>query len=95
MSDEEDFGWHALNYRTAHTVHAEAMYRDLVAFVERKETALRADRDSLRDALAALVGGIALDEWEKAVARSGRHVNGSLAHAALESARHVLGSKRA
>lgn len=31
----DDLGWHALNYRTAHTVHAESMWVELKACVDR------------------------------------------------------------
>lgn len=30
---ENGLGWHALNYRTAHTVHAQAMWLELEQFV--------------------------------------------------------------
>lgn len=33
MSDENSLRWHALNYRTAHTMHAEAAWKELEAFV--------------------------------------------------------------
>ena len=37
MSDEEEsLAWHALNYRTAHTLNAEEMWQELQKFVARK-----------------------------------------------------------
>ena len=37
MSEEEDsLAWHALNYRTAHTLNAEEMWQELQKFVARK-----------------------------------------------------------
>jgi hypothetical protein len=33
MSDENGLHWYALNYRTAHTLHAEAAWKELEAFV--------------------------------------------------------------
>lgn len=33
-AEGNDLGWHALNYRTAHTVHAEAMWQELLAYVQ-------------------------------------------------------------
>ena len=38
MSDDDlkdDLAWHALNYRTAHTLHAEEMWQELQACVRR------------------------------------------------------------
>lgn len=32
-AEGNDLAWHALNYRTAHTVHAEAMWKELEAYV--------------------------------------------------------------
>lgn len=34
--EEESLAWHALNYRTAHTLHAEEMWQELQNFVARK-----------------------------------------------------------
>lgn len=39
--DNDDFDWHALNYRTAAPKHAEAMWQELTACVERKMAAER------------------------------------------------------
>ncbi len=36
MSEEESLAWHALNYRTAHTLNAEEMWQELKNFVARK-----------------------------------------------------------
>lgn len=44
-SDDLSLGWHALNYRTANTLHAEAMYQELCAFV--RAYAEQAVRDAL------------------------------------------------
>ena len=41
LPERDDLGWHALNYRTAHTPHAEAMWQELLACVERRVTAER------------------------------------------------------
>jgi len=35
-NESDDLFWHALNYRTAATQHAEGMWQALVACVERK-----------------------------------------------------------
>jgi hypothetical protein len=35
MMDDDDLYWHALNYRTAHTLQAQEMWVELVACVER------------------------------------------------------------
>lgn len=46
MTDENDLGWHALNYRTAHTLHAEVMWQYLAACVGRlTEAAVAAERE--------------------------------------------------
>ena len=70
-----------------HTPEQQAERAELEEFDRIAE--LRADRDSLRDALAALVG-VVLDVFP-------RQQQGFTIHEwqALESARHVLGSKRA
>jgi hypothetical protein len=44
----DDFAWHALNYRTAAPQHAEAMWRELEACVQRKIARLTAERDAAR-----------------------------------------------
>ena len=41
LPERDDLGWHALNYRTAHTLHAEAMWQELLACVERRVAAER------------------------------------------------------
>ena len=43
----EDLFWHALNYRTAATQHAEAMWQELQACVDRKvQAAVLAEREA-------------------------------------------------
>ena len=37
--EAESLGWHALNYRTANIIHAEAMWQELAACVERRTAA--------------------------------------------------------
>jgi hypothetical protein len=46
-----DLGWHALNYRTAHTLHAEAMWRELEACVARKVAAERERCAAIADSM--------------------------------------------
>jgi hypothetical protein len=41
-AEGQDLGWHALNYRTAHTVHAQAMYEELERYVR---AAILAERE--------------------------------------------------
>jgi hypothetical protein len=36
IDERNDLGWHALNYRTAAPQHAESMWQELLACVERK-----------------------------------------------------------
>jgi hypothetical protein len=44
MNDEPDeLHWHALNYRTAATEHAQAMWEKLEDFVERQKRAAQGD----------------------------------------------------
>ena len=46
--DADDLGWHALNYRTAHTVHAQEMWQALSACVERlTAAAVASDRTKM------------------------------------------------
>lgn len=49
----DDLGWHALNYRTAATQHAEAMWQELQACVDRK---VKAEREACAQACQ--------DAWE-------------------------------
>ena len=50
--ERDHLGWHALNYRTAHTVHAEAMWQELVACIERREAAaVAAERERWKEML--------------------------------------------
>ena len=45
-SDEDDLAWHALNYRTAAPQHAELMWQELEACVQRKiDAAAKAERE--------------------------------------------------
>lgn len=53
MDDEsENLHWHALNYRTAAPQHAEEMWQELVACVERK---VAAERERWRATVEALL----------------------------------------
>ena len=50
--DAEDFAWHTLNYRTAATLHAEGMWQELAACVQRKiDAAITAERQAAWDAV--------------------------------------------
>jgi len=51
--ERDDLAWHALNYRTAHTMHAEAMWQELTACVDRRVAAAVAAERERRIALAA------------------------------------------
>jgi hypothetical protein len=55
LPDENDnsLGWHALNYRTAHTMHAQAMYEELERYVrEYGALCARQATESIADALS-------------------------------------------
>ena len=50
LPESEDLFWHALNYRTAATQHAELMWQELLTCVERKVLAERERCAQLLDA---------------------------------------------
>lgn len=53
-AEGNDLGWHALNYRTAHTVHAQAMWEELKKYVhEYARTAVLAERERCAEAVLA------------------------------------------
>lgn len=71
-NDDEDLDlrWHALNYRTADTRHAEAMWQELERYVENYgELCARMAREQERESLAQSVEKL-VDGWDGPYRRS-------------------------
>ena len=106
MDESENLHWHALNYRTAAPQHAEEMWQELVACVERKVAAER-ERCAMklqvtRAEVQLAAGELSTEEWRMCAAvlrwMQGRihgsnvRVNGELPHRSKEGQRNHAGS---
>ena len=70
----DDLQWHALNYRTANIIHAEACWQELLACVDRRvAAAVAAEKQAAWDAVNHWIkpGDLGGDGWDNNAQRNG------------------------